>query len=243
MGGFHTLYLASGATAGTEPLLKFDRYVAIDPPVRLDYGIEQLDKHFNAALNWPADERTARIEETFHKVAALARNLDSLTPDSPIPLDSNESRFLVGLAFRVSLRDIIFLTQLRNNQGVLQQEVNPWHRDPVYREIIQFSFNDYLQKFVTPYYTSRGIDLGDPAQLAQAVNLREFESGLRENRDIRVIANSNDILLAGEDARWLREMFGNRFILFERGGHLGNLNRTIAQHQIIRAFSDLLPEL
>src|SRR5690606_16606089 len=87
MGGFHTLYLAGNQNPAHEELLKFDRYVGVDVPVRLDHAIKSLDDHFNAALRWPEDERTERIELTFHKVAALARRLDTITPDSPIPLD------------------------------------------------------------------------------------------------------------------------------------------------------------
>ncbi|HET6408489.1 MAG TPA: MlaA family lipoprotein, partial [Chthoniobacteraceae bacterium] len=243
MGGFQTLYLAGGGTTNMAPQIHFDRYVAINPPVRLDYSIDQLDKHFASALNWPAAERTAHIESTFHKVAELARYRDVLTPNSPIPLNADESKFLVGLAFRVSLRDIIFQTQLRTNQGVLHEEVDVWNRDPVYREILQVSFDDYLEKFVTPYYQTRGVNLDDPKQLAKAVRLPQFENQLRTNQNVRVIANANDLLLAEEDARWLRETLGNRLMLFERGGHLGNLSETIVQQQIVRALADLLPPL
>ena len=211
--------------------------------MRLDHAIERLDDHFASALNWPPSERTARIEETFHKVAALVRRLDLLTPDSPIPLDSNESKFLVGLAYRVLLRDIIFLSQLRNNQGIVGEEINEWHRDPAYREILQISFNDYLEKFVTPHYLERGVDLRDPEQFQPAVNLRQFSDGLDQNQKVRVIANANDILLAEDDARWLRETLGNRLLLFNRGGHLGNLNETIVQQQIVRTMADLLPPM
>src|SRR6185295_11235413 len=58
MGGFHTLLLAANPTRDRS-LLQFDRYVAIDAPVRLLHGIEKLDSFYNAALEWPADQRTA----------------------------------------------------------------------------------------------------------------------------------------------------------------------------------------
>jgi pimeloyl-ACP methyl ester carboxylesterase len=239
MGGFQTLYLAGTEKNNTNALVTFDRYVAINPPVRLDYAIERLDAHYNSALNWEVAERTERINATFHKVAGLARNLDSLSPDAAIPLDSNESKFLVGLAFRVFLRDIIFHSQVKTNQGVLREDLNPWRREPVYREIMQYTFADYLEKFLTPYYQERGINLGDQETLGQVVDLRKQSDALRNNSKVRVIGNTNDILLAEEDSQWLREMFGKRVILFERGGHLGNLNETIVQHQIIRALADL----
>ncbi|HEX7858921.1 MAG TPA: alpha/beta fold hydrolase [Verrucomicrobiae bacterium] len=242
MGGFHTLYLA-GAQATNESAVKFDRYLAIDPPVRLNHAITRLDEQFAAVFNWPSEERTARIETTFHKVAELVPRVATLTPNSPIPLDANESRFLVGLAFKLSLRDVIFLSQSRTNMGVLREDLNPWRRDPVYHEILQFSFQDYLDKFVIPYYQARGTDLTRENVFAQAVDLRLHENVFRNNRNIRVIANANDILLHESDAQWLKSTFRNRAMLFERGGHLGNLSDSLVQQQIIHALSDLIPPL
>lgn len=240
MGGFHSLYLA--ATAETNNGVKFDRALAINPPVKLDSAIARLDEHFRAALDWPADERTERIGKLFHEVAALSGSLGSVAPDSPIPLDAIESKFMVGLAFRLTLRDIIFLSQLRNDQGVIKEPLNIWNRDPVYREIMEYSFGDYLEKFVTPYYQERGIDLRNTQQLARAVDLRTYEAGLADNETVRVIANDNDILLSPDDVDWMKSTFGERLILFQRGGHLGNLGETFVQREIVRALADLLPE-
>ena len=89
-------------------------------------------------------------------MATLARNFEHLTPDSTIPFSAAESRFVIGLAFRLSLRDIIFLSQLRNNQDKLSTPISYWKRQPAYREILQYSFADYLQEFLQPYYQDRG---------------------------------------------------------------------------------------
>ena len=240
MGGFHSLFIAA-TSSGDSERIQFDRIVAIDTPVRLDSAIGRLDDHYRAALNWPANERTARIEKTFLEVAALARRMNTITPDSPIPVDANESKFLVGLAFRLTLRDIIFVSQLRTNMGVLEKPVLGPKREPVYREIMQYSFGDYLEKFVTPYYASRNVDLNDQREFARAVDLRAHEASLSSNEKIRIISNANDLLLSKEDVAWLQKTFEKRLMLFERGGHLGNMGDTIVQQQIVRALADLLP--
>lgn len=242
MGGFQTLYLA-GSDGATDPgLLDFDRYVAINTPVRLDHAITTLDEHFRAALDWPADERTAKIGDIFAKVAVLATQFGMLKPGSPVPLDATESKFILGLAFRLSLRDVIFLSQSRTNMAVLDEPVSNWHREDTYREILQYTFQDYLEQFVTPYYRALGIDLDDPAELTKAVSLRQFEKQFTDNPEVRVIINENDPLLGGEDTQWLLETFGNeRLRRFPNGGHLGNLNQTVVQREIVRALADLLP--
>ena len=239
MGGFHSLFLAATERTNAPALVHFDRYVAIDAPVRLTYAIEQLDSFFASALEWPAPERTVKIEETLLKVAALTEHLGAVTEETVIPLNQHESRFLIGLAFRLSLRDLIFLSQIETNMGILQQPLDLWRREPVYREILQFSFGEYLQEFVTRYYLDRGIDLREPEALRPAVDLQVYTAQLQANERIRLIENENDILLAPEDLAWMRETFPDRLITFPRGGHLGNLGHPLVQKAILGALAGL----
>jgi ABC-type transporter lipoprotein component MlaA len=244
MGGFHSLFIAgTGATnSGGEspPLMKFDRYVAINSPVRLLYAVSQLDEYFQAPLAWPAAERTENIENTFLKVAALSRNRSSLTPQGTLPFSAIESKFLIGLAFRLILRDVMFSSQQRHNQGVLQQPIRELRREPVYREIMQYSFTDYFERFVVPYYRTRGIDLTRSEALKGAEDLRAYASGLAKNPNIRLIMNRNDILLAEQDLEWLKTVIGTeRLTIFEKGGHLGNLAHPAVQKAIVAALEGL----
>ncbi len=124
MGAFEAMYIAS--TARTNHLLQFDRYVAINTPVRIAQGISKLDEFYRAPLDWPVAERSNDLENTFLKVAALSRS--TLTPRTSLPFSAVESKFLIGLAFRLDLRDIIFSSQRRNNQGVLQRPISNWRR-------------------------------------------------------------------------------------------------------------------
>jgi len=113
MGAFESLYVAATETTNPSPLLKFDRYVAINTPVRMTYGISKLDEFYRAPLEWPATNRTDNIENTFLKVAVLSKL--TLTPRSTLPFDGIESKFLIGLNFRLILRDVIYSSQRRNN--------------------------------------------------------------------------------------------------------------------------------
>jgi pimeloyl-ACP methyl ester carboxylesterase len=219
-------------------LIKFDRYVAINSPVRLLYGMSKLDEYFQAPLAWPAGERADNIENTFLKVAALSKN--SLTPQTSLPFSGIESRFLVGLAFRQILRDAIFSSQQRNNRGVLQHPIDNLRRAAVYHEILQYSYQDYLQKFVIPYYWTWGIELGDPDSLEKAGSLRTYAAGLQANHDIRLIVNQDDFLLPEEDLTWLQTTFDqDQLTVFEKGGHLGNLSHPAVQKAILGALAGL----
>jgi hypothetical protein len=226
--------VAATASADRTPLVTFDRYVAIDPPVRLLYGLTRLDGYFQAPLAWPADTRAANMENTLLKLVALSRN--PLPAPTPLPFSGIESEFLVGTAFRLTLRDAIFSSQQRNNRRVLEHATWKFRRAAVYREILRYSYQDYLQRLLIPYYRSRGVELSAPASLERASSLRPLAADLHANRNIRVIANRDDCLLADEDLAWLKRTFAeDQLTVFEQGGHLGNLSQPAVQQAILDA--------
>ena len=164
----------------------------------------------------------------------------ALGPNTPLPFNTIESRFLIGMTFRFMLRDVIFSSQRRHNQGVLHHAVWNLRREPVYREIRQYSYQDYFEKFAVPYYQSRGLALPVAETLEQAGDLRTYDAGLRANPNVRVISNLNDFLLTDEDVAWVRATFAaSQVKLFENGGHLGNLFTPPAQEAILQALAGL----
>ena len=110
------------------------------------------------ARRWTGRSRNAadNLENTFLKVADLSQS--TLTPQTSLPFDAIESKFLIGLNFRFELRDIIYSSQRRNNQGVLHHAIHNFRREPVYQEILQYSYQDYFDKFAVPYYSARGLN-------------------------------------------------------------------------------------
>ena len=239
MGALHSLFIAGAASTNQSPLLKFDRYVALNTPVRMAHGLSKLDELYRAPLDWPDAERTDNIENTFLKMAALSKS--TLTPQTSLPFSAIESKFLIGLTFRLMLRDIIFSSQRRNNQGVLQHPIRNLRRAPLYEEILQYSYQDYFEKFAVPYYSAW---VGSPTTeaLARAGDLRTYGAGLRANPNIRIIVNRNDFLLADEDLGWLQATFTpEQLTVFEQGGHLGNLSNPAVQKRILGAIANMEP--
>jgi hypothetical protein len=137
------------------------------------------------------------------------------------------------------LRNIIFSSQRRSNQGVLLHHISNFKRDPLYQEILRYSYRDYFTKFAIPYYQARG--MASPAEtLKKAGDLRTYDGGLRANPDIRVIVNQNDFLLADEDLAWLHATFAaEQLTVFPQGGHLGNLFNPAVQKTILGALAGL----
>jgi len=222
------------------PLIHFDRYVAVNTPVRMAQGISKLDEFYRAPLDWPDTNRTDNIENTFLKVAALSQS--TLTPQTTLPFSAIESKFLIGLTYRLKLRDMIYSSQRRNNQGILHHPIWEWRRDPVYQEILQYSFEDYFEKFAIPYYQAQGLASPAAKTMAKDGDLRTYEAGLRANPDVRIIVNQNDFLLTDADLAWLHATFAtNQLTVFPQGGHLGNLFNPAVQKSILAALTPMRP--
>jgi pimeloyl-ACP methyl ester carboxylesterase len=238
MGAFQSLCLAAQAATNETHSVKFDRYIAIDSPVNLRYSATNLDQFYFAPLAWPAGERTADIENTLLKVAALSGQPPK--PGADLPFNAIESKFLIGLNFRLTLRDMIFSSQLRHNEGVLKQLLKKSKRHAAYNEIMQYSFWDYINKFAFPYDKTRGIDLTNPEIVRKATDLRTYTDELKANHKIRLISNRNDFLLTAEDLGWIETTFDpSEVTFFGHGGHLGNLSQAPVQHAILAALDDL----
>ena len=240
MGAFQSLFVAATEPTNQLPLIKFDRYVAINTPVRMAQGISKLDEFYQAPVAWPLTNRTDNLENTFLKVAALSKG--TLTPQTSLPFNAIESKFLIGLTFRLKLRDIIFSSQRRNNQGVLRHPIRNFRREPIYQEILQYSYRDYFEKFAIPYYWAQGLPSPTAATMEKAGDLRTYDAGLRANPDIRVIVNQNDFLLTDEDLAWLHATFApEQLTVFAQGGHLGNLFNPAVQKSILAALTPMKP--
>ncbi len=237
MGAFHAFYIAVQEQQPESELIKFDRYVTLDSPIRLLRGAQQLDAYYNAPLAFPAVERPGRIKNILAKALELGRG--ELDPSAELPFTEVEAKFLIGLSFRMVLQSIIYETQKRHDFGVLRTKRTPFRRSAAYEEIFDYSFMEYMYAFVLPYYTKRDLSITSDRRLIELNDLRFFEDALRRSQKIRHVANADDFLLEPEDIDWLTETLGGKNVRFlPRGGHLGGLYKPEVQHEVLRALRD-----
>lgn len=232
LGGFMTLQLA--ATEKTHPSgsVRFDRYVAIQSPIDLRHAYKVLDDFADTPSRWPTAQRDARIDNTFHKALAM---LQGAPPAGVPPFDAQESRFLVGYAFRRVLRDAIFSLQRNGKCGGLDSQPSWWRREETYRRLMEIRFDEYYHNWLRP--AERRLGISD-ALLARATHLKSLEHALRAQNRVRLIENRNDFLLSKDDNRWIDRTFGRRAVWLPGGGHLGNLDDP-ALHEAIARAADL----
>lgn len=232
-GAYFTLMMAGREAEGKLGGLSFDRYVAVNPPVSLTRALRGLDDMFNAPLAWPAAEREQRMKESIYKALYFANN--GLDVSGNIPLSEDESRFLIGMAFRFTLMGAIMDSQRRDNLGVLKVDPTDFVRQESYREIRQISYADYMDRFMVPYLikTGRGTDR---AALLAATDLTQQTPFLANNPKVRVQICEDDFLLNPQDIAWLQATFGDRLTAYPSGGHLGNLHQKNVQDSLVGLF-------
>jgi ABC-type transporter lipoprotein component MlaA len=232
--GAHMTLQTAAAVARNEAYgLNFDRYIAVNPPLSLTRGLQQLDRMFNAPLQWPADTREQRMRTTLNKAVALSNG--ALDPGLEIPLTLEESQFLIGVLFRYVLVNVIQNSQERNNLGILKNDPAAFRRLPLYREIREISFAEYQQRFVLPYVEET---FGTSAleTMIESESLEFLAPSLQTMRDKIVLqVNADDFLLSEQDLQWYRGLMGPRLIEYSSGGHLGNLRFDSVQNRLIRA--------
>ncbi len=239
LGAYQVLLIAAGRdrTAGDEEaqdLLEFEIYLALNPPISIEHALLQLDRFYNAPLEYPPEERAKRINEIFAKVLYLSNG--ELYPGMALPFTEVESRFLIGMKFRLELQFIILQSQDLHDSGVLLTKRTRLHMAPAFREASEFSFMEYFYAFVLPYFAERESEVtldedGARALFAES-DLRAIGDALHADGRVRVLTNENDFLLRPEDLPWLRKTFGSRLTLSEAGGHLGNLYHAYLQDVI-----------
>ncbi|MEO5915628.1 MAG: MlaA family lipoprotein [Luteolibacter sp.] len=235
MGGFQALYLAAHDKEAAPDMVHFDRYVAIDTPVDLRVGYKSIDACYDATEAWPAAERQEKVNNAIHKVASLVTL--PAAPTATPPFNAIESKFLIGMSFKLTLRDTIFSSQMRHDMGVLQTPLSKWRRDASYDEILRYSFDDYFVRFVLPYYKDKGVGAED---FAREVDLRSYQNRLGADSRIRVLVNKNDFILHPNDISWLKSTFPqSRLSIFPNGGHLGNLTTEPVKQKILGSLDGL----
>ena len=187
--------------------MQFDRYLLLDPPVRLLYGMQRLDGFYDVPLALPEPERDAEVRRILRKAVTVAMKAQAarlgtgsysridatdfdegtLTPEIELPFSNREAEFLIGLAFRRSLQVLLYASQQREDLGVLLTERRPMRRLPAYQEIGDYSFEMYLYAFVLPYYRDRLGTVTSADELIEQNDLHALADPLRGNPDLRVV--------------------------------------------------------
>lgn len=238
-GALHTLKIAE--LEAKENTLGIRRYLAINPPVDLDYAMTQADTLARTGSEWSDSEAVDRLSDTGGRaMGAMMKSYPVYDPEAePVPgvsyrapIDETAAAYLAGLYFRISIRGLLFTAH--REWGLTLDNPYAWgDRNRLYREIDKVSFREYAERFLAMEHPDKTLE-----ELFRNSGLRSFEAELKRNPAIRVIHNYDDFLLSPEDRLWLDRTLGKRITWFDRGAHLGNLYVLTVQNRIVELLQE-----
>ena len=83
-------------------------------------------------------------------------------------------------------------------------------------------FSEYFSKVFAPYYL-KARPGSSSASLIADNRLDAIGDVLSSNGDYYAQTNSNDLILNQRELAWLKNALGKRIVVYDHGGHLGNL--------------------
>ena len=226
----------------------FDKVLLINPPVNLARSARVLDAlyeehiptiaEFNALFN-----QLTRVLSEFYAPTEQMPFSDDMIFEiyrrSPPPDRTLEA--LIGVAFRFSSINLVFTSDVMTNAGLLvapgQELALTDSLTPYFKAASQLSFEDYARAILYPYYLRVVPDLTFE-QLSELNSLRAIEGYLGEAEKIGLMHNVDDILLTPDEIEYLQDVFGDRAVIFPRGGHVGNLAYRANLAYIVDFFTD-----
>ncbi len=217
-----------------EGKLKIHRVVMINPPVSLFSAVGRLDGLFVASIGPGEGAVELLYRRLYAQIANLYRASDRLELDQNFILSAGaaslktdaEFSAAIALTFRLQLIDMFFIGDLYAKTGAI---IDPTHPpkvgdslEDIQRDLRARAFADYFTKVFAPYYLKHRPE-ATSASLIAANRLDIIGEFLRANGDTYAQTTSNDLILSKRELGWLQETLGARIVVYDHGGHLGEV--------------------
>jgi ABC-type transporter lipoprotein component MlaA len=219
LGAIESLFLAASQAKRPAKGLRFERVVAVNPPVDLRYAARNFDGYFDAPLRWPEAERDERVMRAVMKAYLMTQ--PKTVSREGFPFTRTESEFLVGFYARVGLIDALTSIRGKGDPVIEIRDEKDTRGRALSGLVNQTTLDRYAGDLLVPYLQKKtGLS---PDQLSARASLRVRGEFLRGSDLVRVFTNSDDFIVDDSGRSWLRETLGDRVTIFPGGGHLGNL--------------------
>jgi pimeloyl-ACP methyl ester carboxylesterase len=215
-------------------VFNFEKVLMLNPPVSIYDSAVRIDHMLTDNIPGGLDHFNEFYNRLMHRITSNYARGDFVdlsyefflhTYDKVLP-DPNEGKAVIGLAFRISLANMLFASDVVTNAGyIVPKNLILFKTDSLtnyYKVACQCSFADYARDLL--YATARKQEPGLSFQEFIARNsLKAITDYLHQSPKIGLVTNADDIILESKDIDWFKEVFGSRARIWPRGGHCGNL--------------------
>lgn len=225
LGGLTTAFVSELDSRRKE--FNFTTSLIINTPVDLLHGMRTLDAYADQSrkigrfrmikilLSWGKNLLThTRYKTGVTNYSTFISKMEHLR--------DSEKELIIGKVLMGSLPDVVKASKKTllsiDQQGFADvTSYTPGARSP------RSSFVNYMENYVLKFLRAKGEESLTIAELNARNSLASVEDHLRSNQNIYMMHNIDDFLLKQGDVEYMANVFGNRFTLYPRGGHVGNL--------------------
>jgi pimeloyl-ACP methyl ester carboxylesterase len=217
-----------------EHKLNIHRVVMINPPVSLFSSVGRLDRLFAATIGSGEGGVELLYRRLYAQIANLYRASDRFELDEDFVLGAAAASLktdadfsaAIALTFRLQLVDMFFIGDLYAKTGVITDPSHPPKLgdslEDIQRDLRAKPFADYFARVFAPYYLKRRPD-ATSASLIASNRLDIIADALRGDGDYYAQTTRNDLILNQRELTWLQQTLGPRIIVYDQGGHLGEI--------------------
>ena len=217
-------------------IFNFQKVLMINPPVSLFNSVSILDNLLVDNIPGGVQGFNAYFEELmqdFTKIYTDSEHIDfsdnflyRIYQKNSKEIDIDRIAALIGISFRLSSANMIFTSDLVTNGGYIlpkNHELHPTESTTNYFKVAsQISFADYFTERFYPFYRSINPDISQD-DLIYNTSLTSIADYLSSAKNITVVHNQDDIILAPGEIDFFRNTFKARANIYPKGGHLGNM--------------------
>ncbi|MDO8696293.1 MAG: serine/threonine protein kinase [Pseudomonas sp.] len=224
----------------------FKRVLMLNPPVDLLTSVGNLDRLSRVELD--LNGKPPSFDMLFERLAHYFKEKGRIEVDEALIFDLQNSKerlstpamaSLVGSAFRFSVADIVYTSDLINKRGLITpvgMEIDySTELVPFFKKAAACNFRCYAEQHLLPLWQQHNIG-GTLAQLDKQVSLYALENYLKTSPKISVMTNADDLILGPGDLSFLRRTFGERLTIYPLGGHCGNLDYRVNTDAMLEFF-------
>ena len=212
----------------------FKKVLMINPPLNLVHSVKLLDNMLTANIPGGVDNFNAFFKDFMKNVTAYHRDHQKLNMTGveffyQAYRDKNPSdermQALIGIAFRMSSSDMMFVSDVFNNLGYLVPKNTPLGTTTSLTEYSKASrrlgFSDYVEEIYLPYF-SKTTGTSREELIAQS-SLLAIKDYLQQSDKIGLMHNENDPILMKGEIDTIKSLFPGRAMVYPYGGHCGNM--------------------
>ena len=217
-----------------EKAIGFNKVLMINPPLNLFTSVKILDDMLTKNIPGGMDNFNAFFKNFMKNVTSYYKDHQKLDitgeefyyqayRDRDIS-DSN-MQALIGVAFRMSSSDMVFVSDVFNNLGYLVPKDTLLGKTTSLTRFSKASrrlgFGDYIDEIYMPHFIKASGSSRE--ELIAQSSLLSIKDYLQQSDKIGLMHNENDPILMEGEIDTIKSLFPGRAVVYPYGGHCGNM--------------------